>query len=49
MAEIIFFSIFIILIYFDFVNSTANSHGHGRYPQLKMFPVVHSRGPKVSA
>lgn len=49
MAEIIFFSIVIILTYFEFVKSTTNSHGPGRYPQLKMFPVVRFRGPEVLA
>jgi len=47
MVETIFFSIFIILIDFDFVNSTTSSHGNGRYSQFKMFPGVHFKGPKV--
>lgn len=46
MAKITFFSIFIILIYFDFTNSTTNSHGHGSYPQLKMFPWFTLEGLK---
>lgn len=44
MAEIIFSRIF---IYFDFVNSTTNSHGDSRYHELKKFLVAQSRGPEV--
>lgn len=29
MGEKVFFSIFIILTYFDFFNDNTNSHGHG--------------------